>query len=155
MRVLSSYKINCHPLTNAFNYNFHEKFLTIIWTSTRPLNNSCGDQIIDKMWRPPIGKSKICAMVAPRVSHRSGWVISLNCETSESIDFLLQLSLNTSTIQISHSHFYWKWSDSKIILTPRIRDSYSVTEKSGLTHYPLLLRSWIAANTLSKGWIVC
>ena len=46
------------------------------------------------------------------------------------------------------------------ILTPRIRYSYcsccySVTEKSGLTHYPLLLRSWIAANTLSKGWIVC
>ena len=32
----------------------------------------------------------------------------------------------------------------------RVRD-----RKTGLTHYPLLLRSWIAANTLSKGWIVC
>ena len=32
----------------------------------------------------------------------------------------------------------------------RVRD-----RKNGLTHYPLLLRSWIAANTLSKGWIVC
>ena len=40
---------------------------------------------------------------------------------------------------------------------PRIRLSVcvSVTKRPHLTHYPLLLRSWIAANTLSKGWIVC
>ena len=45
------------------------------------------------------------------------------------------------------------------ILTPRIRysSSYSCCSVTvnRLTHYPLLLRSWIAANTLSKGWIVC
>ena len=58
------------------------------------------------------------------------------------------------SIQFSVIYSVWRF----VILTLEyacLSVCVSVTKRPHLTHYPLLLRRWIEANTLSKGWIVC